>query len=260
MQNCKIVRKRDYNLSILSLGDILLKKICCVCFVVLNVWAFDFKPIVGEIDELDEKFVYMKDNPQIQIGASGIIIKQIKNASSIVSRASVVGRERGLIKLALKPFTMLEQRALPVLDVKVQKGDEVVVNFLYDRILLIAPDEKSYRLVESNYPELYFMHPDILGAYMVREFKLSPKKNDFNLFCSNNALGIVAFVLETKVSFVDCQDFTLLFEKPLNAKVAKPQTPFYSNIKGYKKNVFNFTESRIKDYYEYYKEMIRQEK
>lgn len=238
----------------------MLKQLTFFCLLSLNLWAFDFNTISTEVDDLDGNFIFIKENPQIQIGASAIIVQEIKNASSIVSRASVVGRERGLIKLELKPFTMLEQRALPTLDVKVQKGDEVIVNFLYDRILLIAPNETSYNTLIQAYPELYFIHPDILGATLVRRFKLSPKKKDFRTFCSNNALGIVAFVLEDRVSFVDCQDFTLLFEKPFNVKIAKPQTPFYSNIKEYKKNVFNFAEKKVEDYYKYYKEMIRQEK
>lgn len=236
------------------------KKLCFFCVLALNLWAFDFNPIHSSIDKIEGNFIFIKDNPKIQVGASAIIVQQIKNASSIISRASVIGREQDLVKLELKPFTMLEQRALPTLDVKAKKGDEVIVNFLYDRILLIAPNKVSYDSVVQTYPELYFMHPDILGATMVRRFKLSPKKKDFKTFCSNNALGIVAFVLEDRVSFVDCEDFTLLFEKPFKVKVTKPQTPFYSNIKEYKKNVFNFAESKVKDYYQYYKEMIRQGK
>lgn len=238
----------------------MLKKICVFCIFALNLWAFDFNPIKTSVDEVGENAIFVKDNPQIQVGASAIIVKQIKNASSIISRASVVGRERGLIKLDLKPFTMLTQPALPELDVKVQAGDEVIVNFLYDRLLLIAPDEASYKAVERDLGELYIMHPDILSAYMVREFKLSPKKEDFSIVCSNNALGIVAFVLESKVVFLDCQDFTTLMEKPLNAQVVKPQLPFYSNIRSYKKNFFNFAEKRVADYYEYYTQMIRQDK
>lgn len=226
----------------------------------MNLWAFDTKVITSRVAQLDKNFIFIKDEPNIVIGASAIVVKQIKNATSIISRASVVAKDGKFAKLELKPFTMLAQKALPELDVKVETGDEVLVNFLYDRALLIAPDEASYKQVVGDLSEIYFIHPDILGAYMVREYKLSPKRTDFSLFCSNNALGLVAFVLENKVAFMDCQDFTLLFEKPLNAQVAKPQLPFYSNIKSYKKNFFNFAEKRVADYYEYYTQIIRQER
>lgn len=230
----------------------MLKFFLFFCLVSVNLWGFDFKVVESSIAKIDDEFVFVEDAPAVVVGASGVVIKQIKNATSIISRASVVGREGGFLKLKLKEFTMLEQKALPTLDVKVEVYDKVLLNFLYDRALLIAPDEASYKQVQQALSEVYFMHPDILGAYMVREFKLSPKRKDFALFCSNNALGIVGFVLKDKVKFVDCQDFTPLFEQPLNLSVAKPQTPFYSNITAYRKNVFNVSERRIKDYYDYY--------
>lgn len=238
----------------------MLKFFLFFCLISVNLWAFDTKVITSRVAQLDKNFIFIKDESNIVIGASAIVVKQIKNATSIISRASVVAKDGKFAKLELKPFTMLVQKALPELDVKVETGDEVLVNFLYDRALLIAPDEASYKQVVGDLSEIYFMHPDILGAYMVREYKLSPKRTDFSLFCSNNALGLVAFVLKNKVAFVDCQDFTLLFEKPLNAQVAKPQLPFYSNIKSYKKNFFNFAEKRVADYYEYYTQIIRQER
>lgn len=238
----------------------MLKFFLFFCLISVNLWAFDTKVITSRVAQLDKNFIFIKDEPNIVIGASAIVVKQIKNATSIISRASVVAKDGKFAKLELKPFTMLAQKALPELDVKVETGDEVLVNFLYDRALLIAPDEANYKQVVGDLSEIYFIHPDILGAYMVREYKLSPKRTDFSLFCSNNALGLVAFVLKNKVAFVDCQDFTLLFEKPLNAQVAKPQLPFYSNIKSYKKNFFNFAEKRVADYYEYYTQIIRQER
>ena len=240
----------------------MLKFFLFFCLLSVNLWGFDFRVVEGSVAEMNENFIFIEDEPSVVIGASAIVVKQIKNASSIISRASVVGRERGLIKLELKEFTMLEQKALPTLDVKVEVGDVVLVNFLYDRALLIAPDEASYKGVAQALSEVYFMHPDILGAYMVREFKLSPKRKDFALFCSNNALGIVGFVLKDKVKFVDCQDFTPLFEQPLtaNSAVSKPQTPFYSNISAYRKNVFNVSEKRIKDYYDYYERITEPSK
>lgn len=234
----------------------MLKFFLFFCLISVNLWAFDAKVITSRVAQLDKNFIFIKDEPNIVIGASAIVVKQIKNATSIISRASVVAKDGKFAKLELKPFTMLAQKALPELDVKVETGDEVLVNFLYDRALLIAPDEASYKQVVGDLSEIYFIHPDILGAYMVREFKVSPKKEDFQLFCANNALGIVGFVLKNKVQFIDCQDFTPLFEKPLATTSTTPQTPFYSNITSYRKNVFNVKQSRIKDYYGYYEGLL----
>lgn len=235
-------------------------------------------------------FIFVENSPSVAIGANAIIVQQIKNATSIVAKAAVVGRQGGLLKLKIEEFKDLEQDALPELIMNAKVGDKVIINFLYDRVLLIAPDEKSYEKVVQFYPELYFIHPDILGAYMVREFKLSPKREHFATVCKNNAIGIVGFVMKKSVKFVDCASFALLFEENLSKFPAvkhfamkrdvnssnnellkdfdlkfvdaskfsakKPQTPFYSNINEYRKNFFNFSEKKVANYYQYYDQMI----
>lgn len=121
----------------------MLKFFLFFCLISANLWAFDTKVITSRVAQLDKNFILIKDEPNIAIGASAIVVKQIKNATSIISRASVVAKDGKFAKLELKPFTMLAQKALPELDVKVETGDEVLVNFLYDRALLIAPDEAA---------------------------------------------------------------------------------------------------------------------
>lgn len=268
------------------------KIVFILCFFFVNLFAFDFKSVEKSVLEINGDFILVENVPSVAVGANAIIVQQIKNATSIVAKAAVVGRERGLLKLKLGKFEDLEQEALPELVVSVKVGDKVIINFLYDRVLLISPDAQTYERVASSYPEIYFIHPDILGAYMVREFKLSPKKSDFTLFCVNNAVGVVGFVMKKSVKFVDCASFALLFEEPLdkflskslnstqnvlsensdNAELLKdfdlkivdvskfspnkPQTPFYSNIDEYRKNFFNFSEKKVANYYQYYDEMI----
>ncbi|TQR61088.1 plasminogen-binding N-terminal domain-containing protein [Campylobacter troglodytis] len=234
----------------------MLKKLIFFALLCVSLQGFEFKSLHFKIEDIKGKFIYIQDDERIKIGTSAAVLQSFKNTSSIISSATVIQREDGLIKLELSPFTILEQKALPLLDSKVQKGDEVIVNFLYDRILLIAPNEENYNSIREKFNQLYFVHPDLLGAYMIREFKLSPKQKDFKLFCASNAVGVLAFVLEDKISFLDCASFTVLFEEPFNSLNLEAQKPFYSNVEGYKKNFFNFFEWGVKDYYEYYKKLI----
>ena len=67
------------------------KKIVCFGFfgfLCVNLWAFDFKPIHSKVYDIDGKFIYIQDKPQIQVGASAVVMQKIKNANSIISRAS----------------------------------------------------------------------------------------------------------------------------------------------------------------------------
>lgn len=222
-------------------------KICIFLFSI-NVLLYaveDIKPL--EI----KKFIFVKDRADLSIGTSAVITQHFKDQLPIIARASVVEKKNGLAKLEIKSFEMLPQDALPLFDVNVSKNDEVILGFLYDRALLIAPNQESYEAVAQKYKNIYFIHPDVFGAYMIKEFKLSPKKSDFSLFCRNNALGLVGFVLKDEVKFFDCADFNLIFSEPFLAS-GEPMSPFYSRVKGYQKNFFNFVEQEVKDYYEYY--------
>ncbi|TKX29096.1 exporting protein [Campylobacter sp. MIT 12-5580] len=229
------------------------KKILLYCFFMhISLYAFDFAPLHSNIAKIEDNFIYINDDENIILNANAVIIKHFKSVKSIIARASVVEKREGLAKLRLEAFTNLEQKALPVLDVVPEVGDEVIVNFLYDRALLIAPDEENYAHITQSLRNFYFIHPDVFGAMMIKDFRLSPKQENFQAFCSNNALGLVIFALENELAFVDCASFTLLFKQDFTTHSLAPQKPFYSRVSNYKKNFFNFFEREVRDYYEYY--------
>lgn len=224
-------------------------------FFLLNLYAIT--PVDTKIFKIENNEFYIQNNNiQTKIGASAVVIQNIAGVETAIARVSVNDMQDEFIKLKLEEYDIIKQEALPRPDTKIQVGDTVRLNFLYDRAMLIAPNEQSYNEVEAKFNQIYFLHPDILGAYMIREYKLSPKKEDFELMCSNNALGLIVFALEKSVVFVDCWSFSILYENEFNFSSTEVQTPFYSRIDGYQKVIFNFFESRVKDYYAYYKKLI----
>lgn len=232
-------------------------RVLCVCLFASFVLGFNsFK---SEVVQSDDQFAYVADDERLKIGHLGVVVQNFKDSRMIVARVKVVEKGGELAKLEITPFEMLTQEALPSVATQVKAGDEVWLDYLYNRAMLIAPSEDIYRQVVRAHAQMYFLHPDILGAYMIKEFKLSPKKEDFQQICDENALGVLAFALRKELVFVNCLDFTLLGKEALEGEILSPQTPFYSRIDGYQKNFFNFFEWRVKDYYEYYSKLIGQE-
>ncbi|TQR34649.1 exporting protein [Campylobacter sp. MIT 99-7217] len=232
-----------------------MRKILLCCLFASSVFAFvGIKSPVVKVDE--KNFAYIQDNESLQVGYLGVIVQGFESSRIILARVKLVSKEDGLAKLELRKFEMLDQKALPQISSSVQVGDEVWMPYLYDRALLIAPNEEVYERVLAQYPQIYFLHPDILAAYMIKEFKLSPKKEDFIRICNENALGIVAFALKEELIFLNCNDFTLLSKEEFQGEAIEVQTPFYSRISGFKKNFFNFFERKVKDYYKYYSDMV----
>ncbi|MBZ7963917.1 plasminogen-binding N-terminal domain-containing protein [Campylobacter sp. 2457A] len=228
-------------------------------FLTLNLTLFaanfDLKPFKTELLKVNDIYGYIKDSPEIQINSSGVVLQQFKNSKSIIARASVIAKENGLAKLEFSVFSDLKQEALPLPNVLPKSGDEVVLNFLYDRGVIVAPDEKTYNDLVSDFPQIYFTHIDIFGAQLIRSSTVAPKRSDFRKFCADNAVGILIFALEDKAKIIDCQNFNELYEFPIE-KASSVQIPFYSRVSGYRTNFFDFNAQEMSDYYRYYNALI----
>ncbi len=235
----------------------MLKFLTFILSLSIGLFAADLnlKPVKTELLKVEDIYGYIKDSSDIKLNSSGVVIQRFQTSKSIIARASVIAKEKGLAKLKFSVFADLEQDALPLPNVVPQKGDEVVLNFLYDRGLVIAPDEQTYNKLVSSFPEIYFTHIDILGVQLIRSSSLAPKRSDFRKFCADNAVGILIFALEDKAKIVDCQDFSELYELAI-AKPSSIQVPFYSRIGGYKSNFFDFNSQEVGNYYRYYDALI----
>lgn len=222
----------------------------------LSVFAeFNLKPVHATLLNVDDIYAYVKDDKEIKLHSSGVVIHKFDNSKSIIARASVISKENGMAKLEFSVFSALSQDALPLPNVLPQVGDEVILNFLYDRAVVIAPNEEIYNEIINDFPQIYFTHVDILGAQLIRTSVLAPKRSDFRKFCADNSIGILVIALEDKAHFVDCQDFNTLYEYKIQ-KSSSVQVPFYSRIGGYSSSFFDFNSQEIGNYYKYYNALI----
>lgn len=233
----------------------MLRLIFVFCCFFIFLQAQEFNLIKTKLLKVEDIYGYVEDDPKIINHSSGIVVHSIDTQKSIIARASVIGRENGLVKLEFKVFDMLSQDALPLPNVLPSVGDEVVLNYLYDRALIIAPDESIYKFISSQLNDMYFLHPDLFGAHMILEYRQTPRRSDFRSFCSKNAVGLLVVALEKKAEIVDCQDFEKI--KEIQIPQAKSlQIPFFSRISGYKSDIFSFNDDAIGNYYIYYEKLI----
>ncbi|MCX2682539.1 plasminogen-binding N-terminal domain-containing protein [Campylobacter sp. MIT 21-1685] len=234
----------------------MLKSVVLFFAFTLNVFAdFNSQVYKTQLLEVDDIYAYIQDSPQIRLYSSGVVVQSFENSKSIVARVRVIAKEDNRAKLELSVFSDLEQKALPVPNILPKQGDEVVLNFLYDRALVIAPNEQSYHYITSAFKQIYFTHVDIFNAQLIRTSVSAPKRSDFRKFCADNALGIVVFALDTKAFFVDCQNFDVLDEVSIPLSTGAV-LPFYSRIDGYKKFFLDFNSNEVTDYYKYYTTLI----
>ncbi len=188
------------------------------------------------------------------IGSSAIVVHRFdEEHSTIVAGAEVVGKNR----IKFKVFGALEQEALPSPKILPQKGDLVILNYLYDRGVIIAPDLKSYNYALSNHPEIEWMHPDLFAAQLAAYQNPAPTIEDFQKFCNDYSVGVVYFVLKNRGVLTDCQTLKPIHIESISPKAQKTKLPFYSRIKKIESSWFDFFgKSKIEDYYNYYTKLL----
>ncbi|NPA81014.1 MAG: hypothetical protein GXO31_00195 [Epsilonproteobacteria bacterium] len=220
-----------------------------------------FKTIESKIIEADDKGAVLEDSPYVPIGSSGVVIRKFDDKHSTIIAGAVVEKKEGdKMRIKFIMFDMLEQSALPPLKIMPKKGDTVILNYLYNRAFVIAPNEDTYLEILSDFPQIDWIHPDILAAFLSKEYNPTPKKEDFQKVCKQNTSMLLFFAIEDKGYFVDCNSFKILKEENIQAKEANATLPFYSRIKDIESSIFNFGPDSIKNYDKYYKKLLGIEK
>ncbi|MSN96299.1 hypothetical protein F1B92_03675 [Campylobacter sp. FMV-PI01] len=196
------------------------------------------------------------DSANIVLGSSGVVTHSFKNGeSSIIARAVVTQKNGTTAKVRFEVFGMLSQPALPVPGILPKVGDKVILNFLYDRALIVVPNKEIYDQVVKFFPHITFIEPDIMGAFLSMNNKPNPNRDDFRELCALNSAGLIFIAMDKEAVFADCGSFEIL-KKFQSGEVSYYQTPFYSNIKEISTVFWKFDSAYIKDYNEHYRYLL----
>ena len=205
---------------------------------------------------VDEGVGTIIDNSDIVVGSSGVVMHKFDGAqSSIIARAVVTQKGGGFAKVRFEVFDTLAQKALPIPGIMPKSGDEIILNYLYNRSLIVVPNKEIYAEVTNAFKDITFIHPDIVGSYLSYEYKPNPSRDDFRKICAQNSTGLIFIAMDGEGVFADCGSF-----KPLRSfksgKVAYYQLPFYSRVGEIKTLIWDFTNGPISDYDKHYRYLL----
>ncbi|WP_458699634.1 plasminogen-binding N-terminal domain-containing protein [Sulfurospirillum sp. 1307] len=216
-----------------------------------------FEEFNTKILDLNGRFATVENSDNIVVGSSGIVLHSFKDGSStIVARAEVVKKDNDKATIKFEVFKYLAQDAFPKPGILPQVGDQVKLNYLYNRSLIVAPNYNVYKEVTEHFKDIQWVHPDIFGAYLAKEYRPNPDREIFQKVCSLNSTGLVFFALERNAYFVDCNNFKVL--KTLKGgHIKTAQAPFYTRVKGIETSWIKWSGSYINDYNSYYRNLLR---
>jgi hypothetical protein len=190
------------------------------------------------------------------IGTTGIVMHNINEKhQTIMARVEVISqKETTLVKFS--PFSDLEQDALPTLQSSISLGDTVQLGWLHDRILVIAPTQSSYQLLQKGQKDKTFINSDLLALHLSKEGHPSPLKSDIQDFCKNYDIGVIQFVIGNTIYKVDAYSFKVLESIKATFPEQEAQVPFFSHVKEIDANWWGEGSDPISNYINYYTELL----
>lgn len=192
---------------------------------------------------------------------SGIVVKDIDSEhSTIIAKVIALDSNASASTLAVLPYDELIQESLPTAIIKPKVGNRVVMNHMYDRGVIIAPNYPTYQNVKNRYSDITWYHPDLLSVELAKQSNPAPKKEDFYNFCKEYTLGVLFFALKDRGVFVDCLSFKVIEEVDgLTQEETQMNLPFYSRISSdIESSFFNpFATKSIQNFNSYYTNLLR---
>jgi len=220
-----------------------MRKIAIIALCTLPLFA-DFFPqtVHTSISSKTKKSVTLTHPLPID-GMSGIVIhKYSNNLKAINARIIQVASSKSL----LLDGDIIHHDKLPTIKTPVQIGDEVIGGYLYNNVLLLAPDAQTYAKIASMHTKNW-IHPDLFALYLSKVGDNIPTKENLKTFAKNYQVGLIYIVANGTAKLLDPISSKIVSQKPLSGLPSKGEVPFFMRFDEIESGLFS--SSNKKPYY-----------
>lgn len=223
---------------------------------------FSVKPIGLKVENIENNQSKINVG-NLVIGQTGIVVHIFDNDKKlIVANAKVINSDSNSSVVEYFKFNDLKQDAIPTTKRTVQKGDVLVLNYMYNSSLLITPTLESFQMVRDNFKLNNFIHSDIFAAKLKVDHNPYPTKEIIQNFAREQNLGTIFMVVENKVYIIDTKTFALLESYAISYENTQNMMPFYTRVEEIEDSIFNlsffdfFSGNKNLSYNDYYKKIL----
>ncbi len=200
-----------------------MRKIALIAFTFLPLFA-DFFPstIHTSISKVDENNIILSSDLPVD-GMSGIVIHNYgKDIEAITAR--FVQLSHGHIKLI--PNDIIHHKELPTIKTTPKVGDRVIGGYLYDNILLLAPNADTYAKITSTYKKNW-IHPDLYALFLSKEDDSYPTRENLKKFANEYQVGLIYIIRHNSAILLDPISWRVVGKKEMNNLPKDGKFPFY---------------------------------
>jgi len=180
-------------------------------------------------------------------GMSGIVIhKYGSDLSSITTSVVQIGTNK--VKVLNKDI--LSHDELPSVQTKIKVGDKVIGGYLYNTVLVLAPNAKVYSVITSSSNKKW-IHPDIFAVYLAQNGDDKVTKENLYKFAKDYQVGLIYIVKKNRAILFDPLSQKIVSSKAISNNPKVGEFPFYTHFKNLNSGMFSKDSTKGN----YYREM-----
>ncbi len=158
-----------------------------------------------------------------QKGQNAIVIRQINGMNYLMAYLQLEGGNQAKIidsdPLGGNPLANIK----PIVKI----GDTVKSAFLYNKIMIIAPNKRAYEAAKNELGFATFIKPNLFVTYLKGN---APSSSDYKNFAKMVGIGLFAIVKNNILSLYDPITQENIAQVKIKYNNDKSSYPFYSNL------------------------------
>ncbi|MBN2767613.1 MAG: plasminogen-binding N-terminal domain-containing protein [Campylobacterales bacterium] len=132
---------------------------------------------------------------------------------------------------------LITHENLPTPKTKITAGDKVIGGYLYNNVLILAPNADIYNDITSNYSKNW-IHPDEFALYLSSIKESTPTKTNLKEFAKQQQAGLVLIVKKNSIVLYDPMSEKIVSQKAFTSNSTFTQAPFYMRLNEIKTGLF----------------------
>jgi len=221
-------------------------KIVLIALISLPLFAGFFPQTVHtSIKSVKGNHLILKSKFPIN-GMSGVIIHNYGNdLTAITARITQTGSNGQALRL---DADVIDHEALPSIKTAVAPNDKVIGGYLYNNVLLLAPDADTYAKITSSTHKKW-LHPDLFAVYLSVIGDSIPTKENLAAFAKKFQVGLIYIVRKDKAVLMDSISGKIVAQKSMSGLPQKGQFPFFMRLKTLDSGWFGSSSTSSGNYY-----------
>lgn len=233
-----------------------MRKFILLAFIISNIFAFELQNIISiNIPKQDDSNNIKIPAMDLKVGENGIVSRIAHDNEFIIANALVGEIKDNVAILTISDFNQMNETYMPKPIAKVSEGDKVTFRILYDRAILITPNQSSYQEIVEKFSKIDFLHSDVFAMFLAQEGEDLPKAKDFTRFCEKFEIGLAFIALQDRVDILNCASFKKLDSATFTPKDSTINKPFFTRLSDEAINEL-FDVKKISDYFTYFNNLV----